>query len=165
MSKLMPLRWLVPIALLVGVGGYRISTLLSSDEDKIERRLHWLLGGFEERSPRRIARGFMSFYKDEDTGYGKDQVEQAVRTVAVPGTRYRAALDPDDGILYVEPPRMHGSYKHATVDLHFLIEARHGATDEYRPYWEVRGRVVLQHRDSRWFIIASSGVNWDTMPN
>ncbi|MEL6431632.1 MAG: hypothetical protein AAFU73_02435 [Planctomycetota bacterium] len=161
MSKLPPLRWLVPIALLVVLAGFRITALLTPVEDRIERRIRYVVRGVEARDARRIHRFFQSFYRDEDTGIGFEDVKQAAQYIAVGPLRYRATLDPDDGIVFVEPPALDGTYERATVDLHFLVESRASKDAPYEPSWDARARVLLEERDDSWFAIRTSNVNWD----
>ena len=155
MSKLPPLRWLVPIALLVVLAGFRSTALLTPVEDRIERRIRYVMRGVEAREARRIHRFFQRFYRDEDSGIGFEDVKRAAQGSALGSPRYRATLDPDDGIVFVEPPALDGSYERATVDLHFLVESRSSRDAPYEPYWDARARVLRAERDETMERLAS----------
>lgn len=165
MKNLPPLRILVPVLIVVAFGVHRVRLLLLTTEETIERRIEFLMDGFEERQPNRIRRALTGDFTDEATGYDRRDVSRALNVVMTPGQRYRARLDEPGGITFLEPP-FDGpdGDRRATVRVECLIEVRYGATDDYEEFWDLGFTADLVRRSGTWKIERTREVNHDERP-
>lgn len=165
MKNLPPLRILVPVLLLTAFGVHRVRLLLLSTEETIERRIEFLLDGFEERQPKRVRRALTSDFVDEATGYDRRDVSGALNAVVVPGKRFRARLDEPGGITFLEPPHEGpDGDERATVRIECLIEVRYGANDDYDVFWDLGVTADLVRRSGTWKVERTRDVNHEERP-
>ena len=165
MKNLPPLRLLVPLLIVAAFGAHRVRLLLLSTEETIARRIEFLMDGFEEREPNRIRRALTRDFTDEDRGYDRRDVDQALNVLLTPGQRYRARLDEPGGLTFLEPPHDGpDGDRRATVRIECLIEVRFGADDDYDEFWDLGLTADLVRRSGSWKIERTREVNHEDRP-
>lgn len=157
----LPLRWILLAAIVVPFGVHRIRLSMRSTEESIRARIEFLTDSIEQRESRRIRRALPRDFVDESSQYSRRDIASATRYLAVGSTRYRATLDPDDGLEFLSPPD--DGAKAVTVRIHCLIESRERET-EFEPWWDVTFTADLEIRDGSWMIVATRDVNHDERP-
>ena len=90
MSGALPLRWIVPLALLVALGVHRVGLALRSTEESVRDRIEFLVAGLEKRQPKRLINGLTDDFRDETGRFDRADVADALRVLLDPGTRYAA---------------------------------------------------------------------------
>ena len=155
-------RWILLAAVVLPFACVRIQSALASTEERIEARIVGMLGGLEERKPRRITRGFTRNYRDADSGYGRDEIRQWANSIVL-GTRYRGSIVEPDGfqILELSPDGVKPAT--ATVQVHCLLERREKDT-VFQPWWDLEFTADMVRDKGDWRIASTRNVNHETRP-
>lgn len=159
--KDLPIRWILLGLIVLPIGAYRIRLALQSTEESIRGRIEFLSDALEARQAKRIRRAVSRDFVDESSNSTRRDIVDAARYLTMGSTRYRATLDPEDGIQFLSPPE--DGVKAVTVRVHCLLESREGES-EYRPWWDVEVTLDLEKRDGSWKVVAARDVNHDDRP-
>lgn len=149
---------------LAAVGAWRVRLALMPAEDAIQRRIESVMDALEDRQPKRLTRALVDDFVDEDTGYRRRDVVDASRSVLAPGSRYRATLDPDAGIEFLEGPAEVDGVLAATVRVRCAIEVRYGKDQPYGPFWDLEFTADMERRSGTWMFVRTRDVNHGDRP-
>jgi len=156
------LLWIAVAAIVVPLGFTRIRLALQSTEQGVETTVVRLLDALEDRQPRRIRKILTRDFVDEGSGYGRRDVVDASKFVLQPGTRYRATLDEEGGLVFLsvtdDPVRS------ATVRVRCMIESG-SSGGEFRPWWHLEATLDLERHGGIWRVVCSRDVNHDRRPH
>lgn len=164
--RALPLRWILVLAVLVGVGAWRIRLALRPTEDVLRTRIEALVDALEDRAPRRIIKALTDDYLDEASRHDRRDVANGVRSVLMFGDRrLRGELDPVDGFEVLTP--LEGDTDEVTVRIHCRIESRPAGTATpapYEPWWDLRLTADMVHEGGAWRIRRTRDVNHGDRP-
>lgn len=160
--KDLPLRWILLALIVLPIGAYRIRLALQSTEESIRGRIEYLSEALEARQAKRIRKAVSRDFVDESSQYTRGDIVDGARYLTMGSTRFRATLDPEDGIEFLSPPD--DGVKAVTVRVHCLLESRDGKSD-YRPWWDVAVTMDLEFRGGSWKVVAARDVNHDDRPS
>lgn len=162
----LPLRWILVLVVVVLFGAHRIRLALRSTEDSIRDRVEHMLEGFERKQPKWIVKGLSDDFIDEDTRYGRREVRDATRALLAPGTRYRAQLAPENGLVFLTD--LDSDPEQVDATLHCLIESRPSGpgseNSPWTPFWDLHLTATFARESGVWKVLSTRQVNHDQRP-
>lgn len=147
---------LVVLALL-GVAWKRAARALASDEELIRIRLEKMTTAFDDTTLRGVLSGFHDDYRDAGSGYGREEVRDALRylffqTYGADGADYSVEIPPAELFIEVDPEG-----ETASVALRAVFHrSREGTTETW---WDARAEMRWTRDGGRWRILETSEVN------
>lgn len=154
-----PLLSALVLLVVLPIGFHRVRSALRSTEESVRDRVEYLLDALEERQPKRIVRSLAADYVDETAHYSRDDVVAAARSVLMPGTRYRAELDAEDGIVFRQV-----ADDAVTVRVRCAIDTRVGRDGEWIPWWNLEFTADMERRGGDWMVLRTRDVNHEKRP-
>ena len=166
MSGNLPLRWIVPLALLVALGVHRVGLALRSTEESVRDRIEFLVAGLEKRQPKRLINGLTDDFRDETGRFDRADVADALRVLLDPGTRYRGTLHEEEGLTFLSDPEQ--AEDTLSVRIRCLIEARASGPGSkgaaWRSLWDLQLTADLVRASGTWRVRRTRDVNHDRRP-
>ena len=146
---------LVVLALL-SVAWRSAARSLMSHEDRIRSRLEEMVEGFQGGVVRRVLSNFHEEYRDEGTGYDRDDVREALQGLFFNfgADRARYTLEIPEAELVIAVAE---SEDEARVTLRAVFHRERRG--ERKPWWDARAVLHWTRDDGRWEILRTSEVN------
>ncbi len=159
--KDLPLRWILLGAIVIPFAVHRIRLGLRTTEESVRARIEYITGALEARQAKRIRKAVAREFVDESSRYSRRDIVDAARYLTMGSTRYRATLDPVDGVQFLSPPDENA--KAVTVRIHCLIDTREREAD-YEPWWDLEFTADFERQEGTWRVVATRDVNHEDRP-
>ena len=155
MPRLKPLFFALAVVALAGFVVVELNRELSTPEERVRWALEDAVDNFNDRQADRLMRLFAGEFEDEEGGYDRDDVREAMHVMLWFGEHdYEVELH--DALLEIDVAE---DGKRAEVDLGFAFWR--DEEKEAAPWWDLRAQVDFERKGSQWKIVRSRGVNHD----